>query len=57
MTTPKKAAPKSNAMQYTGNKDATANGKATPGALKLLDILGNKWGFKNLGVYAYRPMR
>ncbi len=32
-------------------------GKATPGAHKLLDILGIKWGFKNLGIYAYRPMR
>jgi hypothetical protein len=65
MTTPKKAAPrqrptaapKSTAMPYTGNKDATANGKATPGAIKLLEILGNKWAFTNLGIYAYRPMR
>ena len=56
MTTPK-AAPKSNAMPYTGNKDASATGKATPGAIKFLEILGNKWGFKNLGIYAYRPMR
>ncbi len=56
MTTPK-AAPKITAMPYTGNKDASATGKATPGALKLLDILSTKWSFKNLGVYAYRPMR
>jgi hypothetical protein len=49
--------PKSKVMPYTGNKDASATGKATPGAIKLLEILSNKWGFKNLGIYAYRPMR
>ena len=53
MTTPK-ATPKSNAMPYTGNKDADPKGKATPGAHKLLDIISSKWGFKNLGIYAYR---
>ncbi len=43
MTTPK---PK--VMPYTGNKDASATAKATPGAIKFLEILGNKWGFTNL---------
>jgi hypothetical protein len=56
MTAPK-ATPKTNAMPYTGNKDANPKGKATPGAKKLLEILHNKWGFKNLGIYAYRQMR
>jgi len=49
--------PKSKVMPYTGNKDASATGSATPGAKKLLEILSNKWGFTNLGIYAYRPMR
>ena len=56
MTTPK-ATPKTNVMPYTGNKDADPKGAATPGAIKLLDILSSKWGFKNLGIYAYRQMR
>ena len=56
MTAPK-ATPKTNVMPYTGNKDANPKGKATPGAKKLLEILHNKWGFKNLGIYAYRQMR
>ena len=50
------AAPKC-AMPYTGNSDANPKGKATPQALKFAQIMGDRWGFTNLGIYAYRPMR
>jgi hypothetical protein len=59
----KKAAPKATAapkkcpMPYTGNTDANPKGRATEQALKLVQIMGDRWAFTNLGIYAYRPMR
>jgi hypothetical protein len=44
-------------MKYTGSTDAEGQTKARPGAEKLIDILGSRWGFSNLGIYAYRQMR
>ena len=41
--------------KYTGNSDGNA-GKALPGTLKLVELCGKRWGFKNLGVYANRSM-
>ena len=44
-------------MKYTGSTDAEGQTKARPGAEKLIDILNSRWGFTNLGIYAYRQMR
>ena len=41
--------------KYTGNSDGNA-GKALPGTLKLVELCGKRWKFKNLGVYANRSM-
>jgi hypothetical protein len=58
----KAAAPKAPAaakcpMPYTGNSDANPKGKATEQAIKFAQIMHDRWGFTNLGIYAYRPMR
>jgi len=44
-------------LPYTGNTDATPKGTATPQAEKFAQIMNDRWGFSNLGIYAYRPMR
>ena len=56
----KAAAPKTPAkcpMPYTGNSDANPKGRATEQAIKFAQIMNDRWGFTNLGIYAYRPMR
>lgn len=50
------AAPKC-PMPYTGNSDADPKGKAAPQTVKFAQIMGDRWGFTNLGIWAYRPMR
>jgi hypothetical protein len=60
MAPKKAAAPKAPAkcpMPYTGNADANPKGQATEQALKFAQIMNDRWGFTNLGIYAYRPMR
>lgn len=60
MAAKKAAAPKAPAkcpMPYTGNADANPKGQATEQALKFAQIMNDRWGFTNLGIYAYRPMR
>lgn len=48
----KTAAP---AMPYTGNTDPSDGPR--PGTIKLAEIMGNRWKFRNLGIWANRPMR
>ncbi len=60
MAAKKAGAPKAPAkcpMPYTGNSDANPKGQATEQALKFAQIMNDRWGFTNLGIYAYRPMR
>jgi hypothetical protein len=62
MAAKKAAAPKAPAapkcvMPYTGNTDATSTGRATAQAVKFAQIMNDRWGFTNLGIYAYRQMR
>lgn len=42
-------------MKYTGNTDPS-NG-ARPGTERFIELIGKKWGFGNLGIWANRPMR
>lgn len=42
-------------MKYTGNTDPSTGPRK--GTLKLMEILVSRWGFKNLGIWANRPMR
>lgn len=42
-------------IPYTGNTDP-ANGPR-PGTEKMIEILGSRWKFRNLGIWANRPMR
>lgn len=42
-------------MPYTGNSDPSEGPR--PGTVKLAEIMGNRWGFRNLGIWANRPMR
>lgn len=42
-------------MPYTGNTDPSEGPR--PGTEKLIQILGDRWGFTNLGIWANRPMR
>ena len=45
------------ARKYTGNSDGVSKtGKARPGTLKLVELCGKRWGFKNLGTFANRRM-
>ena len=51
-----KLTPVEAALPYTGNTDAEGATGAHPAARKLMEILVNN-GFRNLGIYAVRPMR
>lgn len=42
-------------MPYTGNTDPATGPR--PGTIKLAEIMGNRWRFTNLGIWANRPMR
>lgn len=42
--------------KYTGNSDGNA-GKVRPGTSKLVELMGKRWGFSNLGTYVNRRMR
>lgn len=42
--------------KYTGNSDGLSKTGARPGTVKLVELCGKRWGFKNLGIFANRSM-